>query len=111
MKTLDRLRSALESVGASLDWSAGLHAAYCDAPSGYVWVGTGTRSLTIVFDNGRQTWLKQAVRQALENLREGLEKVTDEAEIVRHRWDTGEDDWGAPPAAPDFIAWPKGVKL
>jgi hypothetical protein len=104
-KAIDRLREQLEEVGATLDASD--FTLCCDAPSGYVWRATYTRCLPIPYasSHGRhyQSWLIKALKEERPSLAKGLVKVTDLEEIAMHRHDTGEDDWGAPADAPDYI--------
>jgi hypothetical protein len=107
MKLIEQLRAKLALMGATLDFHADNNQFYLDAPSGYVWRSTGTRSLTVQWaNNGGQTWLAEALRKDADRWQAGLEKVTDPQEIAAHRWDEGDDSWGAPEDAPAFIAWP-----
>jgi hypothetical protein len=107
MKIIDQLRAKLATVGATLD--EGDHVLNCDAPSGYVWASTDCRAVPITYANHSQTWAVEAIRlEDKDRLAMGLRKVTDEKELAAIRWDTGEDDWGAPADAPERIAWPKG---
>jgi hypothetical protein len=106
MKLINDLRQKLESIGATLDEQAEQFVV-CDSPSGYVWRANGGTSLTIQYkNNGGQSWLAQALRDEMPNLKMGLEKVTDEKELAEHRWNLGDDSWGAPADAPNRIEWP-----
>jgi hypothetical protein len=106
MKLINDLRQKLESIGAMLDEQAEQFVV-CDSPSGYVWRANGGTSLTIQYkNNGGQSWLAKALRDAMPNLKMGLEKVTDEKELAEHRWNLGDDSWGAPSDAPKRIEWP-----
>ena len=105
MKMINDLRKQLESIGATLDPNTD-YTLKCDAPSGYVWRANGTTCLSIHYATNRQTWLAEELRRELPNLKMGLEKVTDEEQLTEHRWNLGEDSWGAPADAPDRIEWP-----
>jgi len=101
VKAIEKLRAQLETVGATLeDTQYDLH---CDAPSGYLWRGNGCRSICIHYANNSQQWLSDAIKGRMTELKMGLEKVTDPAEIESHRWETGDDSWGAPADAPMTI--------
>lgn len=107
MKTIKRLREKLESIGASLDERAD-NFIVLDAPSGYLWRSNGCTSITIYYrNNAGQSWLAQAMRDEMPSLKMGLEKITSEKELAKHRWSLDDDTWGAPENAPVFIAWPK----
>ena len=106
MKTLDTLRKTLGRIGATLDTHAD-NFVVCDAPSGYVWRANGNTSLTIQYRNNCQSWLSHAIRDELPNLRMGLVKVANPARIEEIRYSLDDDSWGAPPSAPDRIAWPE----
>ena len=105
MKMINDLRKQLESIGATLDPNTD-YTLNCDAPSGYVWRANRTPTLAIHYATNHQTWLAQAIREETPNLKMGLEKVTDEKELAEHRWNLGDDSWGAPADAPDRIEWP-----
>lgn len=111
MKLIDNLRKELESVGAKLDDKSGAgYDLYCDAPSGYVWSANGCTTISIHYATNSQSWLAKELREdAYPQLKLGLEKVTDQTEIERYRWDLDDDTWGAKPEDPDKIAWPKKV--
>ena len=110
MKLIEQLRANLKAIGATLDDRAEGFVV-CDAPSGYVWTANGEPSLTINFANyGGQRWLAEAMRYEGKNLAMGLDKVTDKKKLADHRWNLGDDDWGAPTDAPDRIEWPSNVK-
>lgn len=105
MKTIEQLRKRLEAIGATLDDSSS-YTLNCDAPSGYVWRANGCRAVAIHYASNSQSWLVEAVKDAIKHdLAMGLEKVTDENEIASHKWDSGDDSWGAPLEAPDRIEW------
>ena len=109
MKMIKDLQRKLESIGATLDTQAEQFVV-CDSPSGYVWRANGNTSLTIQYkNNGGQSWLAQALRDEMPNLKMGLEKVTDEKRLAEIRWDLGDDSWGAPEDAPDIIEWPTNM--
>lgn len=105
-KTIERLKDILNKIGATLDESTMDYCLTIDAPKGYVWKANGETSYPIHYATTRQAWLIQALKMEMPNLKMGLEKVTDPKEIERIRWDKDEDNWGAPPNAPDFIPWP-----
>lgn len=106
MKLITQLREQLESIGATLDEQAEQFVV-CDSPSGYVWRANGGTSLTIQYkNNGGQSWLAQALRDEMPSLKMGLEKVTEEKELVEHRWNLDDDSWGAAADAPQRIEWP-----
>jgi len=106
MKLITRLREQLERIGATLDERAEQFVV-CDSPSGYVWRANGNTSLTIQYkNNGGQSWLAQALRDEMPNLKMGLDKVTDEKELAERRWDLGDDSWGATADAAEHIEWP-----
>jgi len=106
---MTQLREQLESIGATLDEQAEQFVV-CDSPSGYVWRSNGGTSLTIQYKNsGGQSWLAKALRDEMPNLKMGLEKVTDEKELAEHRWNLGDDSWGASADAPERIEWPTRV--
>lgn len=104
MKLIEQLREQLRKVGAKLD--DGDYALHCDAPSGYVWLANGMPSFTIHYATNRQTWLAQAIKEEMPNLKMGLEKVTDETELKEHRHNLDDDTWGAKLEAPQRIEWP-----
>lgn len=108
MKAIDNLRAQLEAVGAKLDYDEGAAAFYCDATPGYEWEGNGCTVICEQFQNvSGQRWIKQAIASAMDTLKFGLRKVTDEADIEEYRHLKDDDSWGAPADAPDFIAFPK----
>lgn len=109
MKCIENLRAKLESIGASLDEGAGF-TLNCDAPPGYVWRATDCLSVPIAIRNtSGQSWAAKAIQEEeADRLAGGLRKVTDPEELAAKRHDVGEDDWGAPADAPEFIAWPTG---
>ena len=104
MKAIETLREQLAKIGATLDDSSE-YTLCCDAPSGYVWNANGCRCIAIQYANNSQTWLTVALKESYPELKMGLVKVTDPEEIASHRWDTGEDDWGAAPDSPNKIEW------
>ena len=107
--SLEWIRTTLERIGATLDQTDNF--VVCDAPSGYVWRSNGNTSLTIQYRNNcGQSWLSQAVRDELPNLRMGLLKITDQTRIAEIRYALDDDLWGAPTDAPDRIAWPEAGK-
>ena len=106
MKLLSQLRQRLESIGATLDEQAEQFVV-CDSPSGYVWRANGNTGLTIHYkNNGGQSWLTQALRDEMPNLKMGLDKVTNEKELAERRWDLGDDSWGAAADAPARLFLP-----
>lgn len=110
MKLVNQLRAKLESIGASLEETD--YTLHCDAPSGYVWRANGCACIAIHYATNRQTWLADAIRNdGLPRLSLGLEKVTAPADIEAHRYELGDDTWGAPDSAPDKIAWPTAAPL
>lgn len=112
MKSLDTLRSKLESIGAKLDDGQGSYTTFvcCDAPEGYVWISTLTPTIIIQYGNfSGQTWLTEALRYAYkEELSLGL-RLADEEELKEIRWNNDDDDWGKGINAesPKEIQWPK----
>jgi hypothetical protein len=100
-KMLDRLEKQLAPHGATID-RCGMF--FClDAPSGYLWVANGSTSISVTHENhGGQTWMADAIKDAVNQIRDGLAKEDDPAEIERLRFEMDED-WGAPDGAPDFI--------
>jgi hypothetical protein len=105
MTIIEKLESDLAKVGATLDTNSQWHI-YADAPSGYVWRASGTRCLTATIENQfGQRFHRDGINDIRERVVMGLDKITDQEEIDEHRYDTGEDDWGAPEDAPEFIAW------
>jgi len=104
MKTIERLRAQIESIGGTLDGTP--YALHFDAPRGYVWRANGTPSLTIHYATNHQSWLSEAVRLELPNLKMGLEKVTDPDMLAEIQHNNDDDSWGAPADAPERIEWP-----
>lgn len=104
MKAIDQLEAKMRAIGGSLDQYDDF---FClDAPSGYVWCCNGNPSITIHFANGAgQTWLTEAIKMEMPNIRMGLEKVVDNKRLEEIRWDLGNDGWGAPDSAPSKIDW------
>lgn len=104
MKAIEELRRKLEAIGATLDEGDG-YTINCDAPSGYVWRANGCRAIPIQCRNtGGQSWYVKAIKEEMKDrLAMGLEKVTDSTEIAAHKWDTGDDTWGASEDAPLLI--------
>lgn len=107
MKLVENLRAQLRAIGATLDDSSNESALNCDAPPGYVWRANGNPNFVIHFATNQQSWLADALRAEMPNLKMGLEKVTDEKELAEHRWNLGDDSWGAAADAPERIEWPK----
>lgn len=104
MKAIDQLAAKMRAIGGSLDPYDDF---LClDAPPGYVWVSNGNPSMTIRFANSSQTWLIEAIKLEMPNLKMGLTKVTDSKRLEEIRWDLGDDGWGASDAAPARIEWP-----
>ena len=94
MKTVEKLKAKLASIGANLDESNFIY--HCDAPSGYVWAATGCRIIVIQYSNTKgQCWVDDAISKAMPEINQGLQRVTDPGEIERHRYETGDDEWGA----------------
>jgi len=112
MKCIEKLRADLAAIGATLDEGDG-YVLNCDAPSGYVWAATGCTAIPIqVRNNGGQSWVAQAIAdERKDRLAMGLEKVTDPKELAGHRWELGDDTWGAPADAPDKVEWRNGSEV
>lgn len=107
MKVIELLKSKLALIGATLDEGDG-YVLNCDAPSGYVWRATGCHAVPIQCATNCQTWFSKAIREEMKDrLAMGLQKVTDAEELAAFRHDLGDDAWGAPTDAPDYIPWPK----
>lgn len=78
-----------------------------DAPMGYVWGANGNPSISETCANHGKTWFAEAVHYMDTQMASfGLNKVTEQAELDRIRWDYDDDTWGASPDAPDHINWP-----
>lgn len=103
MKLIESLRIKLAAIGATLD--AGDYSLHCDAPSGYVWRANGLPSYHIHYATNSQSWLAKALREEKDSLDMGLELVTDPKDIEEHRWNLGDDNWGAPAGSPKTISF------
>lgn len=104
MKAIDQLETKMRTIGGTIDRYDDF---FClDAPPGYVWASNGNSSMTINFSNGSQTWLVEAIKMEMPNIRMGLTKVTDPKRLEEIRWNLGDDEWGASDAAPARIEWP-----
>jgi hypothetical protein len=101
MKAIEQLRERLALIGATLD--DGEYSLHCDAPKGYIWRANGTPTLSIHYATNSQSWLVEAIRMEMPNLKMGLEKVTDPAELAEIRHNQDDDTWGAPENAPERI--------
>jgi len=98
---IEHLRQRLAPAGVTLDVTP--YSIHCDAPVGYIWRATGLPSLTIHYATNSQTWLAKELRAAEPELKMGLLKVIDPAELKEHQWNLGEDNWQAPADAPNRI--------
>lgn len=102
MKAIERLKTRLEKYGVTIDEYEDTF--YVDAPRGYKWWATDTHTLAVRWRNeSGQTWLRDALKSLEEDIKDGLEKVIDPAELEATRWDMGDDTWGAAPDAPERI--------
>ena len=91
----------MEAIGGSLDEYDDF---FClDTPAGYVWRATGEPAMTIHWASRSETWLTKAIKDETENLRMGLEKVTDAERLKEIQWNLGDDDWAAKPDAPAHL--------
>jgi hypothetical protein len=105
VKAIQDLKTRMTALGGSLDEYEEF---FClDAPSGYVWRSNGNTSMTITFSNGSETWLTKAILEEMDNIRMGLERVTDPARFAEIRHLQDDDSWGAPEHAPATLEWPK----
>lgn len=103
MKLINQLKQKMEALGGGLDEYEDF---FClDCPTGYVWRSNGNRSMSIQFANHSQTWLAQAIKGEMDNIRMGMEKVTDPKRLAELQWDLGDDNWVAPSTAPERLAW------
>ncbi len=50
--------------------------------------------------------MSKALAMEMPAIKLGLVKVTDAEEIESHRWDMGDDSWGASIDAPERLEWP-----
>lgn len=105
MKAIEQLKAKLERIGATLDPDCD-YTLNCDAPRGYVWVATGSPTLAIHYATNSQSWLTQALREEMPNLKMGL-RLADAEELADARHNNDDDSWGAPDGSPERIAWPK----
>jgi hypothetical protein len=62
--------------------------------------------MAINFSNGSETWLADAIRSEMVNIKMGLERVTDPKRVEEIRYEIDDDSWGAPETAPATLAWP-----
>ena len=105
MKLINDLRLQLNAVGASLEDDG--YTLHCDAPGGYEWVDNGCTCVCIHYASNAQTWLADALRNdGMRRLHLGLRKVA-QADLAEHRHNLGDDSWGAPEGAPEFIQFPR----
>lgn len=106
MKAIDKLRSELESIGATLDDTG--YDLHCDAPKGYVWRSNGMVGLSIHYATNHQQWLIAAIKSEMPGLRMGL-RLADAEERKQIEWNNFEEGdetkWTAPEGSPEIIAW------
>lgn len=104
MKLINQLSEKMKSIGGRLDE---YEAFFClDAPAGYVWKATGSAAITIQWASRSQSWLTQAIKDEMPNIKMGLEKLTDAKRLAELQWELGDDNWVAPEGSPEVIAWP-----
>jgi len=107
MKAIDRLRSQLESIGATIDDSGG-YSLHCDAPRGYVWCANGMVGYSIHYATNSQQWLTQALREEMPALKMGL-RLANADEQKDIEWNNDDGPWIAADGAPEKIEWPSGA--
>lgn len=103
MKAIEQLRAKLARVGATLEDDG--YALHCDAPAGYTWRANGCRCISIHYATNAQQWLVKAIREDMDRLQMGLDKVTDPEELAMHQHEIDDDNWKAAPEAPERIEW------
>lgn len=100
----EELKYKIESLGGTLDFND--YSIHVDAPHGYVWKANHTPTISIHYATNSESWLVEAYRYELTNLKMGLRKATQE-ELVEIRWNN-EDDYlpkDLPAEAPETLEW------
>lgn len=104
LKCVAKVRKLAESVGATLNDYEDELTIIVDAPKGYVWECNDCRGIYCAWTaiGGSETFYAQACRDAIEQMKAGLRRVTPE-EQKEVEWDFDED-WTPPAGSPETIA-------